>query len=234
MFMMLNKAGTFNRLPFMTSMLTGPTSLLAAQHMRPFAAFDRLQRLQEEKQTLLPFTPNNLWDNPGARRTRKRIGRGPGSGLGKTAGKGHKGQYARTGGTIARGFEGGQSDMARRFPKYGFRKGRFNRDNELEKLNLGTIAYHLEKGHLNADRPITMKDLVDAGALTKIKKGVKLLGKGSDKFTALKTPISLEVNDASNTALDTVKAMGGSLKVIYRTDLLLRNHLKPHKFHPDV
>ena len=102
-------------------------------------------------QTLLPFTPNNLWDNPRARREKKRIGRGPGSGLGKTAGKGHKGQYARTGGTIARGFEGGQSDMMRRFPKTGFRKFRFNRNSELTQLNLGKLAYHLEKGSLNTE-----------------------------------------------------------------------------------
>lgn len=97
----------------------------------------------------MPFTPNNLWDNPGARRTKKRIGRGPGSGLGKTAGKGHKGQYARSGGTIARGFEGGQSNLTRRFPKFGFRKNRFNRDNDLTQLNLGKLAYHIEKGHID-------------------------------------------------------------------------------------
>ena len=66
-----------------------------------------LQMRQVATGQLLPFSANNLWDNPGARREKKRIGRGPGSGLGKTAGKGHKGQYARSGGTIARGFEGG-------------------------------------------------------------------------------------------------------------------------------
>ena len=181
----------------------------------------------------MPFTPNNLWDNPGSRRQRVRIGRGPGSGKGKTAAKGHKGQYARTGGTIARGFEGGQSDMMRRFPKFGFRKHRFNRDPELEKLNLGVLAYHVEKGHLDASSPITMKSLVDAGVLTKINKGVKLLAKGSEKFSALKTPINLEVSDASVEAIDAVKSTGGNLKVVYRSKLLMRNHMKPHKFHPD-
>jgi len=96
--------------------------------MRTFAAFERLTAIQAHSQNLLPFTPNNLWDNPGARKVKKRVGRGPGSGLGKTSGKGHKGQYARGGGRIARGFEGGQSNLMRRFPKFGFRKGRFNRD----------------------------------------------------------------------------------------------------------
>ena len=139
-----------------------------------------------------------MWDNPGARRDRKRIGRGPGSGLGKTAGAGHKGQYARSGGTIARGFEGGQSNLTRRFPKLGFRKHRFNRDPELSQLNLGKLAYHIEKGHIATnDGTITMKDLVEAGVLSKVQNGVKLLGKGSDKFTALNKPITMEVSDAS-------------------------------------
>ena len=79
-----------------------------------------------------------------------------------------------------------------------------------------------------------MKDLVDGGVLSKIKNGVKLLGKGSEKFAALKTPITLEVNDASSQAIDAVKSFGGDLKVIYRSDLTLRYHLKPHKFRPDL
>ena len=78
-----------------------------------------------------------------------------------------------------------------------------------------------------------MKKLVDAGVLSKVTNGVKLLGKGSDKFSALKTPLDLEVSDASGTAIDAVKSAGGALKVVYRTPLLLRNHLKPHKFHAD-
>ena len=119
--------------------------------------------------------------------------------------------------------------MAKRFPKYGFRKGRFNRDHDLEKLNLGTVAYHLEKGHLNPDQPVTMKNLIEVGALSKITNGVKLLGKGSDKFTALKTPVTLEVTDASDKALGAVKEFGGSVKVVYRTKMILRKHLKPHK-----
>ena len=80
-----------------------------------------------------------------------RVGRGPGSGKGKTAASGHKGQHCRTGGKNARGFEGGQSNLARRFPKFGFRKHRFNRNEDLTPLNLGVLAYHIEKGHLDAD-----------------------------------------------------------------------------------
>ena len=75
-----------------------------------------------------------------------------------------------------------------------------------------------------------MKHLIEAGVLTKIKNGVKLLNKGAEKFSQLKVPISLEVTDPSQDAINTVKDLGGSLKVVYRTPLLLRYHLKPHKF----
>jgi len=79
---------------------------------------------------LAPFTANNLWDNVGARPTRLRVGRGPGSGWGKTCGDGHKGQGARKGAPRP-GFEGGQAPMSRRFPKFGARPHRFNNGTEL-------------------------------------------------------------------------------------------------------
>jgi large subunit ribosomal protein L15 len=127
---------------------------------------------------------NNLWDNPGARPQRDRIGRGPGSGYGKTAGKGHKGQIARSGNTRP-GFEGGQSSMTLRFPKYGFRKNRFNQAETLTQLNLGKLAYHIDKGHLDTSKTITQKDLLEAGAISKVGDGVKLLSKGYQRFEAL-------------------------------------------------
>lgn len=178
-----------------------------------------------------PFTPNTIADNHGARRDRKRLGRGPGSGLGKTAGRGHKGQYARAGGQKNdRGFEGGQSGLGRRFPKFGFRKNRFNRLDELTPLNLGKLAYHIEKGHINTSLPITMKSLLEAGVLSKIEHGVKILGKGNDKFAALNTPVNLEVSDASRSVIELIKHSGGNITVNHMTPLILRNHLKPHKF----
>ena len=102
-------------------------------------------------QTLLPFNCSNIWDNPGSKKEKRRVGRGPGSTKGKTCGRGHKGTYARSGGKINRGFEGGQSPLHKRFPKFGFRKYRFNAktSQELEYLNLGKLAYHIEKGHLD-------------------------------------------------------------------------------------
>lgn len=109
----------------------------------------------------------------------RRIGRGPGSGLGKTAGRGHKGQYARSGGSITPGFEGGQSNLARRFPKFGMKKDRFNNYEPLTQLNLGHLAYHIQKGNLDTSSPITMRDLMEAGVVSKIQHGIKLLGGGA-------------------------------------------------------
>ena len=157
------------------------TSFLLPQALRTITT-NRLQLLQEQTQTLLPFTPNNLWDNPGARRFAKRVGRGPGSGVGKTSRRGTKGMYARAGGKINRGFEGGQAPMQRRFPKFGFSKNRFNNGVLFEQLNLGKLAYHIEKGNLDTSKPIDMKKLLEAGVVSKIGHGVKILGKGVEKF----------------------------------------------------
>jgi hypothetical protein len=85
-----------------------------------------LSEYQSETKVLLPFTTQYLWNNTGQRTTYKKVGRGPGSGLGKHAGRGMKGMYARAGGQVNRGFEGGQSNLAKRFPKRGFKGNTFN------------------------------------------------------------------------------------------------------------
>mmetsp|Transcript_21197 Transcript_21197/g.15207 ORF Transcript_21197/g.15207 Transcript_21197/m.15207 type:complete len:100 (+) Transcript_21197:196-495(+) len=99
----------------------------------------------------MPFRPEFLWNNVGARRVKKRIGRGPGSGLGKTAGAGHKGQYARANTDLPRAFEGGQADLKKRTPKRGFRMMRFNTKKELDSVNMKDLIYHIEKGHIDTD-----------------------------------------------------------------------------------
>lgn len=152
----------------------------------------------------MPFTSNCLWDNPGAKREKKRIGRGPGSGLGKTSGRGQKGQYARAGGTINRGFEGGQNPLHKRFPKFGHQKDRFNNGTHLTPLNLSDIAYHVEKGNIDASKPVQMKDLLDSGVVTKVRDGVKILGKGAERFKSMNIKLDMEVADASKPALEAI------------------------------
>ena len=178
-------------------------------------------------QTILKYDGvrlNTLQDNPGAKKQKKRKGRGPGSGLGKTAGRGHKGQKARANGGIRIGFEGGQTPLYRRLPKRGFRN-KFAK--KPEQLNLDKLEKFIEAGRLNPKETITMKHLYDSGIVGKIKFGVKLLGQGSKSFS---TPINIEVSGASNSAIDAIEKCGGTITSVYYNRLGLRVLLKPEKF----
>ncbi len=143
---------------------------------------------------------NELRDRPGASRPRKRVGRGPGSGLGKTAGRGHKGQKARSGGA-RRTFEGGQMPIYRRLPKRGFRNP-FKA--EYAELNLDRLQLAIDKGRLDPGEPITPEKLVAAGVIRRLKDGVRLLGRGE-----LKQPVTIEVTGASRRAIERVEKVGG-------------------------
>lgn len=184
----------------------------------------------KRSQEYIPFTLNNLWDNPGARKDRIIVGRGNGSGKGKTCGKGHKGQKARSG-NIHRGFEGGQAPLHLRIPKRGFNKDRFNRAKPLTKVNLRDIAYAVEKKRIDPTQTITINDLYNAGVMKKCDYGVKLLARGAEKLGHLGLALDLEVSDASEAAVQAVKELGGSVKAVYNTKQTLRRSLQPHKYH---
>ena len=152
---------------------------------------------------------NDLRDNAGARKKRMTVGRGIGSGKGKTCGRGVKGQKARTGVSI-RGFEGGQMPLHRRLPKRGF-KTMFPKD--FAELNLGRLQQAIEAGRLDAAKPITEAMLLDAGVVTKSKDGVRLLGKGE-----IKAKVSLTVAGASASAIAAVEKAGGKVTVIVKAE----------------
>ena len=143
---------------------------------------------------------NELHDNPGATKTKKRIARGPGSGKGKTAGRGMKGQKSRSGVAI-KGYEGGQMPLYQRLPKRGFNKP--NRK-EFSVVNLGLIQKFIDDGKLIGD--ITEDSLIESGLVRRKLDGVRVLAKGD--FTA-KAIIS--VTGASGAAKAAVEAAGGSL-----------------------
>jgi large subunit ribosomal protein L15 len=149
---------------------------------------------------------NEIRDNPGARLKSKRLGRGIGSGKGKTSGKGVKGQKAREG-VALNGFEGGQLPIYRRLPKRGFNN--VNRK-EYAPLNLGTLEAAFESGKLDAATPITETSLSAAG-LVRLGKvdGVRLLAKG-----AITRAITIEVSGASAAAVASVEQAGGSVKTL--------------------
>jgi large subunit ribosomal protein L15 len=147
---------------------------------------------------------NEIRDNAGARKNRMRVGRGIGSGKGKTSGRGVKGQTSRTGVAI-KGFEGGQMPLHRRLPKRGF-TNIFAKDYAV--ANLGKVQQAIESGKLDASQPITGEILVAAGVAQNSRDGVRLLGKG-----VLTTKASFVVAGASASAVAAVEALGGTVTV---------------------
>lgn len=147
---------------------------------------------------------NELRDNDGAARKQKRVARGPGSGKGKTAGRGIKGQKSRSGVALG-GYEGGQMPLYRRLPKRGFTK-----PNKLHYsvVNLGLIEKFIAAGKLDAKVEITEDALVAAGLTSSKRDGIRVLAKGE-----IKTAITLKVTGASASAIEAVKAAGGTLTV---------------------
>jgi large subunit ribosomal protein L15 len=148
---------------------------------------------------------NTIRDNAGASKERMRVGRGIGSGKGKTAGRGHKGQKARTGVRI-KGFEGGQMPMHRRLPKRGFVNVLAADYNE---VNLGRVQAAVDAKALDAAVPVTIDALVKAGVCSKPRDGVKILGKGE-----LKAKLAFEVVGASKSAVAAIEKAGGSVKLV--------------------
>ena len=148
---------------------------------------------------------NQLSDHPEARTDRKRIGRGIGSGTGKTSGRGHKGQKARSGVSI-KGFEGGQMPLHRRLPKRGF-KNLFRKN--FVVVNLGRLQAVIDAGKLDPKKPVDTAALQAAGLINNPRDGVRLLAKGE-----LKTKVDITVAGASKAAAVAVEKAGGSVTVL--------------------
>jgi large subunit ribosomal protein L15 len=149
---------------------------------------------------------NELADNPGATKKKKRVARGPGSGSGKTAGRGIKGQKSRSGVAIG-GYEGGQMPLYRRLPKRGFTKPN---QKHYAVINLGLIEKFIAAGKLDAKVEIT-EDILIAAGLTKSKlDGIRVLNKG-----AIMSKITIAVSGASAAAIEAVAAVGGTLTVTH-------------------
>ena len=147
---------------------------------------------------------NEVRDNPGATKNAKRVGRGIGSGTGKTSGSGHKGQKARSGVSI-NGFEGGQMPIHRRLPKRGFNN--INAKTHAV-VNLGLLQKFIDEKKIDSKKPITEESLVESGLVRRIKDGVRILNKGT-----ISSKIDLTVSGASKTAVAAVEAAGGKLTV---------------------
>ncbi len=149
---------------------------------------------------------NQIADRPGARKNRLRIGRGIGSGMGKTGGRGGKGQTARSGVRI-KGFEGGQMPLHRRLPKRGFRNTSFAI--KLNETNIGKVQAAIDAKLIDTGSPVDAAAMVKAGLMRRAKGGVKLLGDGE-----LKSKVDFVVFGASKSAIAAVEKAGGSVKIL--------------------
>ncbi len=147
---------------------------------------------------------NQLSDNKGARRKRTRVGRGPGSGTGRTAKRGMKGQKSRSGVSI-KGFEGGQMPLYRRLPKRGF-KNVFRK--KYVEVNVGRLQQAVDDKALDPKKPVDAEALIGAGVIRRERDGVRLLGKGE-----LKAKLQISVAGASKGAIEAVEKAGGSVTV---------------------
>lgn len=145
---------------------------------------------------------NQLSDNPGARKSRMRVGRGIGCTKGKTCGRGGKGQTARSGVAI-KGFEGGQMPVHMRLPKRGFNS---MAPRDFVEVNLGRLQAAIDAGKLDIAKPVDASAMQAAGLVRRIRGGVRLLGNGE-----LKSKLTLEVRGASKAAIEAVEKLGGSV-----------------------
>ncbi|THH15886.1 hypothetical protein EW146_g4665 [Bondarzewia mesenterica] len=165
----------------------------------------------------------NLHPAPGSQHTQKRLGRGRSSGLGKTSGRGHKGQKARSGnGKPKAGFEGGQTPISKLFPKRGF----FNQGGKTyAPVNLDRIAHWIKQGRLAStpETPITARELLMSGCIHDAHDGVKLLGDGAEH---LKVPIHIVPSRASKSAIRAVEKLGGSVFCKYYNRLAIYDCVK--------
>jgi large subunit ribosomal protein L15 len=148
---------------------------------------------------------NEISDNDGARKTRKRVGRGIGSGMGKTGGRGQKGQKSRSGVAI-KGYEGGQMPLYRRLPKRGFTSLNTKR---YEVVNVGRLQAAVDAGRLDASKLVTEAALTASGVIGKVRAGVRVLGGGE-----LTAKLQIEVSGATKSAIAAVEKAGGSLTVM--------------------
>lgn len=152
---------------------------------------------------------NEIRDNAAAKQNRKRVGRGIGSGTGKTAGRGHKGQKARAGVAI-KGFEGGQMPLHRRLPKHGF-NNIFRKEYTI--VGLDVIQKAIDSGRIDPKKTINAKILKLSGVITKIRDGIKILGNGS-----IKSKIDIEVVAFTASAKEAIEKVDGKVSILVRNN----------------
>lgn len=166
---------------------------------------------------------SNIYDNPGSKLRKLQVGRGPGTKKGKTSGRGHKGKQHGYAPPVH--IQGGQTPLTRLLPKINYiRKGQL-----FAEVNIGKVVELIKRGRLNPAEPITVRHLGLSGAFSKVKNGVKLLGKGAELLDTI-PPINIIVNRASKTVIDSILKNKGNIVCEYKSRIGLKFLLKPYKF----
>lgn len=154
---------------------------------------------------------NQIRDNQGANKSKTRVGRGIGSGKGKTSGRGVKGQKARKSGNVRAGFEGGQNPLYRRLPMRGFNNTNFT--TTYAEVNVSTLQKMIDDGRLTAGQEVTVETIVASGLTKKAYDGLKVLGNGE-----LSAKLTIVAAAASASAIEKVKKAGGSISLIEKKE----------------
>jgi large subunit ribosomal protein L15 len=261
-----NAARSFNPLPCGTvnAPLHATKTSINHHHAHPLStasAASFQNQDQRHQQEVIQFVRlNDLMNNPGARHQKRRVGRGIGSGRGKTCGRGHKGQKSRSGGGVRLTFEGGQTPLHKLLPKRGFNNK--NHEAHMVPINLGKLQDYIDMGrfhklnnngqnnNISSGVTIDMYDMLQAGIVSKanaIKHGIKLLADGQERWNP-PVPIHLKVSRASTSAIGVVEgitatgsnsssssllrnsATGSTVTTIHYNRLALRQLMRPQKF----
>lgn len=207
-----------------------PQAVSVSSVLRPLSTAAELSSKEADttnRQVVTFLRLNNLHDNPGAIKQKRRIGRGVGSGRGKTSTRGHKGQKARSGGNVHPSFEGGQTKFYKLLPKRGFNNARHAA--EMLPINLGTVQMYIDMGRIDPNKVITMRELMEAGLFkaNAVQNGVKLLSNGKEHLTS---PVKISISRASAQAIDALEEIGGQVTTVHYNRLALRQLLRPQKF----
>lgn len=179
----------------------------------------------QQKESLPLVRLNTICDNPGARKKRKKVGRGPGNGRGKTSGRGHKGMQRSYKPPVH--IQGGQTPFHRSVPKFG---RKINPAELFTEINIKNLYYLITKNRIDCSKQINIRDICKSGAVSKLRqRGIKLLGKGLEKLDLL-PPLDIVVSSASQSVIDKIKERGGKITCKYLSEKALMCEAMPYKF----
>jgi len=168
----------------------------------------------------------NINDNPGSKKLKRRVGRGPGSSKGKTSARGHKIR-----GEPYRHFEGGQTNVFRRLPKHGFKNKKFQ--DQFSYINIQKILYLIHKGRIDPTKPIGIREIFYSGGVSKVVDGIKLLSRGKEYLKDY-PPLNIIVQSATEKAIQAINERGGSVTISHGTRRYNRFVIKPAKFNKEL